>query len=89
MVVTGPDAPSHARDTGVVMRQLFSKARERVLAVGFAVRQGKSVFRVLADRLDNDESLEAILCVDVRRPYGDTSIDSNILQHFEPPGNAR
>ena len=56
VVVSGPDATGGTRDTGVVMRQLFGKARERVLAVGFAVRQGKSVFKSLADRLDNDES---------------------------------
>ena len=94
MVVSGPDATGGARDTGVVMRQLFAKASERVLAVGFAVRQGKAVFKVLADRLDDDESLEATLCVDARRQHGDTSIDRDILRRFanefvrnEWPGN--
>ena len=94
VVVSGPDATGGARDTGVVMRQLFGKARERVLAVGFAVRQGKSVFKSLADRLDNDESLEATLCIDARRQHGDTSIDRDILRRFanefvrnEWPGN--
>ena len=94
MVVSGPDATGGARDTGVVMRQLFARARERVLAVGFAVRQGKAVFKVLADRLDDDESLEATLCVDARRQHGDTSIDRDILRRFanefvrnEWPGN--
>lgn len=82
VVVTGPDATVDARDTGVVIRQLFGKARKRVLAVGFAVRQGKSVFKILADRLDNDESLEVTLCVDVRRQHGDTSIDRDILRRF-------
>ena len=82
VVVSGPDAAGGARDTGVVMRQLFGKARERVLAVGFAVRQGKSVFKTLADRLDNDESLEATLCIDARRQHGDTSIDRDILRRF-------
>ena len=94
VVVSGPDATDGARDTGVVMRQLFGKARERVLAVGFAVRQGKSVFKALADRLDNDESLEVTLCIDARRQHGDTSIDRDILRRFanefvrnEWPGN--
>ena len=94
LVVSGPDATGGARDTGVVMRQLFAKARERVLAVGFAVRQGKAVFRSLADRLDDDESLEATLCIDARRQHGDTSIDRDILRRFanefvrnEWPGN--
>ena len=82
VVVSGPDAAGGARDTGVVMRQLFAKARRRVLAVGFAVRQGKSVFRTLAERLDRDNALEATLCIDVRRPPGDTSIDRDILRRF-------
>ncbi len=82
VVVSGPDATGGARDTGVVMRQLFSKARERVLAVGFAVRQGKSVFKTLADRLDDDKSPEATLCIDIRRQHGDTSIERSILQRF-------
>ena len=94
LVVSGPDATGGARDTGVVVRQLFAKAREGVLAVGFAVRQGKAVFKTLADRLDNDDSFEATLCIDVRRQHGDTSIDRDILLRFanefvrnEWPGN--
>ena len=94
MVVSGPDATGGARDTGVVMRQLFARARERALAVGFAIRQGKSVFKTLADRLDNDDSFEATLCIDARRQHGDTSIDRDILRRFanefvrnEWPGN--
>ena len=59
IVVSGPDTAVAARDTGVVIRQLFNKARERVLAVGFAVHQGRSVFQALADRLDACESLQA------------------------------
>ena len=82
VVVTGPDVGGEARDTGVVVRQLFAKARERVLVVGFAVHQGKSVFKVLADRLDSDRSLEATLCIDARRQRGDTSIDGDILRRF-------
>ena len=82
LVVSGPDAAGGARDTGVVTRQLFHKARERVLAVGFAVHQGKSVFRTLAERLDSNELLKATLCIDVRREYGNTTIDRDILQRF-------
>ena len=94
VVVSGPDATGGARDTGVVMRQLFGKASERVLAVGFAVRQGKSVFKALAERLDDDPSFEAILCVDVRRAHGNTSLERDIVRRFanefvrdEWPGN--
>ncbi len=82
VVVSGPDATGNARDTGVVVRQLFGKARRRVLAVGFAVHQGKSVFRTLADRLDENPSLDATLCLDVRRARGDTSLGEQIVRRF-------
>lgn len=82
IVVSGPDATGGARDTGVVTRQLFDKARERVLAVGFAIHQGKSVFKVLADRLDNDDAFEAILCIDVRRQPGNTTVERDIVRRF-------
>ena len=82
VVVSGPDAARAARDTAVVMRQLFARARRRVLAVGFAVHQGKSVFGTLAERLDDDRSFEATLCIDVRRHPGDTSLDGEIARRF-------
>ena len=82
VVVSGPDLAATARDTGVVIRQLFEGARKTVLAVGFAVHQGKSVFEALAQRLDADETLDAILCLDVRREPSDTSLDSAILDRF-------
>ena len=82
IVVSGPDAASTSRDTGVVMRELFAKARKRVLAVGFAVHQGKSVFEVLARRMDKDEVRQATLCLDVRRQPGDTSMDSQLILRF-------
>ena len=80
IVVSGPDVAATARDTGVVIRQLFNKAKKRVLAVGYAVYQGHSVFRDLADRLDADESLEATLCLEVRREQTVTSLDSQVIR---------
>ena len=82
VVVSGPDATATALDTGVVIRRLFEKARERVLAVGFAVHQGKAVFDVLAKRMDRDEVRQATLCLDVRRQPGDTSMDSQLILRF-------
>ena len=82
VVVSGPDASATARDTGVVMRELFETACEHVLAVGFAIHQGKSVFQILAERLDRDELAQATLCLDVRRQPSDTSLDSQVIQRF-------
>ena len=82
IVVSGPDPSGTARDTGVVLRQLFQKARERVLAVGFAVHQGRSVFEALARRLDEIETLKVTLCLDVRRQTGSTSMDNLVVAAF-------
>jgi len=51
LVTSGPDAMGATRDTGVVMRELFATAEERVLVVGFAVHQGRQVFRAGYDRI--------------------------------------
>ena len=82
VVTSGPDPSGTARETSVVTRSLFEQARTRVLAVGFAVHQGRTVFRELAQRHDEIESLKVTLCLNVRRPPGNTSIDSLLVQGF-------
>jgi hypothetical protein len=52
LVWSGPQATGITdRDTGVVVRELFSTAMREVLVAGFAVYQGHSVFRCLAERI--------------------------------------
>jgi phosphatidylserine/phosphatidylglycerophosphate/cardiolipin synthase-like enzyme len=82
LVTSGPNATGATRDTGVVMRELFATAEERVLVVGFAVYQGHQVFRVLADRMDKRPKMSVRLCLDVSRQPGDTSRASGILERF-------
>ncbi len=82
VVVTGPDATTSARDTAVVVRQLFRKAQKRVFAAGFAIHQGKAVFQTLGERLDNDQTLEAILCLNIERRHGDTTLSQDIIRRF-------
>ena len=80
VVVSGPDPSRTARETSVVTRSLFENARTRVLAVGFAVHQGHTVFRELAERHDDIEALKVTLCLDVRRPPSNTSIDTLLVE---------
>ena len=82
VVVSGPDASSIARDTGVVMRQMFGSAQHRVLAVGFAIHQGKEIFRTLAEQFDMHDHLEVVLCVDVRREPSSTAREDRIITRF-------
>ena len=82
VVVSGADPSGTARETSVVTRSLFENARTRVLAVGFAVHQGQTVFRELAQRHDKNEELKVTLCLDVRRPPSNTTIDSLLVAGF-------
>ena len=40
------------------------------------------MFKTLADRLDNDDSFEATLCIDIRRQRGDTSLGREVVRRF-------
>lgn len=82
VVVTGPDVTTSARDTSVVVRQLFRKAHQRVLVVGFAIHQGKSVFKTLGERLDSNDALAATLCLNIERSRGDTTLRQDIIRRF-------
>jgi phosphatidylserine/phosphatidylglycerophosphate/cardiolipin synthase-like enzyme len=83
LVASGPEAPGvPSRDTSVVVRELFRHAQQSVLVVGYVVYQGRHVFRALADRMRAHPELRVRLCLDVSRPVGDTSLDSEILQRF-------
>jgi phosphatidylserine/phosphatidylglycerophosphate/cardiolipin synthase-like enzyme len=79
LVTSGPDAVGATRDTGVVLRQLFTSAERRVLIVGFAVHEGREIFVVLSKRMTHRSGLVVQLCLDIRRAPGDKT-KSNALQ---------
>jgi len=83
LVWTGPESAGfNNRDTGVVVRDLFGSAKEEVLVVGFAVHQGREVFRRLAERMVEIPTLRVRLFLDVRRPHGDSTMASELLWKF-------
>jgi phosphatidylserine/phosphatidylglycerophosphate/cardiolipin synthase-like enzyme len=93
LVTSGPDSIGATRDTGVVLRELFTAAERRVLVVGFAVHQGREIFAALAARMHQRPDLAVRLCLDIRRAAGDTSRADAILRrfaerfvHYEWPG---
>ena len=74
LVWTGPETAGAAnRDTGVVVRELFGAAEEEVLVAGFAVYQGREVFKRLAERMSERPSLRVRFFLDVHRMPGDSS----------------
>jgi phosphatidylserine/phosphatidylglycerophosphate/cardiolipin synthase-like enzyme len=82
LVTSGPDAVGNSRDTGVVLRELFASTERRVLIVGFAVHQGREVFAVLAERMQQVPELTVRLCLDVRRAAGDMTRTDALLRRF-------
>ena len=83
LVWSGPEEGTAAtRDTGVVLRELFSRATSSVLVAGFAVYQGRSVFKILADRMDAEPELEVRMFLNIERKYGDTTVASELLKRF-------
>jgi hypothetical protein len=83
LVWTGPETLGVTnRDTGVVVRELFGEAESDVLVVGFAVHQGRDVFKRLADRMKERPGLRVRLFLDVRRPPADTSLAEEVMRRF-------
>jgi phosphatidylserine/phosphatidylglycerophosphate/cardiolipin synthase-like enzyme len=83
LVWTGPETPGVMnRDTGVVVRELFGAAESEVLVAGFAVYQGRAVFKRLAERMEERPGLRVRLFLDVQRHRTDTSLDAELLRRF-------
>ncbi len=83
LVWTGPETPGAAnRDTGVVVRELFGAAEAEVLVAGFAVYQGRDVFKRLAERMNEHPTLRVTFFLDVHRPPADTSPVEEVLRRF-------
>jgi phosphatidylserine/phosphatidylglycerophosphate/cardiolipin synthase-like enzyme len=83
LVWSGPEARGLAnRDTGSVVRELFSSAEAEVLLAGYAVHQGQDVFRTLAERMDANSALKVRMFLDVQRRHGDTSPAADLLTEF-------
>jgi len=83
LVWSGPEAIGITnRDTGVVVRELFGSARNEVLVAGFAVYQGREVFRRLAEQMESVPKLKVRLFLDVSRRHGDTTLSSELVHKF-------
>ena len=83
LVTTGPDAGSIAsRDTQVVVQDLFRSASRSVMIAGYELYQAKPVFRALAERMAEKPGMEVQMFLNVKRPFGDTSADGELLAGF-------
>jgi hypothetical protein len=82
LVTSGPDNSGSTRDTGVVLREMFSQAEHRIVIIGFAVYQGREIFAALADRMCQRPDLAVRLCLDIHRAPGDMTTSAALLRRF-------
>jgi len=83
LVTTGPDSGAMtSRDTQVVVQELFRNAEHSVLVAGYELYQAEPVFRTLAGRVADHPKLTLRMFLNIKRPFGDTSTDSQLIAAF-------
>jgi phosphatidylserine/phosphatidylglycerophosphate/cardiolipin synthase-like enzyme len=83
LVWTGPEVPgAESRDTGVLVAELFATAEKSVLIAGFAVAQGKRIFKTLSDRMRELPNLQVRMFLNVARPYRDSTPEAELVKRF-------
>jgi len=85
LVWTGLDGiSSESRNTGIVVRELFSTAKNSVLISSFAIDKGekaRALFQVLAERMDSS-TLQVRMFLNVQRPHHNEEPESVLLKKF-------
>jgi phosphatidylserine/phosphatidylglycerophosphate/cardiolipin synthase-like enzyme len=82
LVTTGPDGTRlTTRDTGIVVAELFRKSCTSVLIAGYAVYQGRAVFKELGDRMKEKTELSGRMFLDIQRG-SDTSAPDELVRRF-------
>jgi phosphatidylserine/phosphatidylglycerophosphate/cardiolipin synthase-like enzyme len=83
LVWSGPEVPgAQTRDTGVLVEELFRAAEQNVLVAGFAVAQGKRIFKTLSDRMSDLPDLQVRMFLNVSRPHRDSTPEAELLKRF-------
>ena len=70
------------RDTQVVVQELFRNGERSVLVAGYELYQAEPVFRTLADRMAEQPTPSVRMFLNVKRPFGETSTDSELVTAF-------
>ena len=82
LVWSGPDlAGDFARDTRIVVHDLFRKARQRVLVSTFALYQGEDLFLPLHETMAAHPELKVTLYLDIARGESDLT-EAQVLAQF-------
>ncbi len=97
LVWSGPEVPGvPARDTRRVYEELFTSANRSLWAVSYAYFDGRSVFDLLARRMQTVPELRVTLLLNIHRCQNDTSRPDEVVRRFATrfwkddwPGDAR
>lgn len=83
LVISGPEvAGVPTADTGATVQTLIESAETEILLVGYAVHNGKRLFKRLAQRMEEVSSLRVTFHLDIPRKLTDTSLASEIVRRF-------
>ena len=83
LVWSGPEVPGlHARDTRRVYEELMGSAERSVWVSTYAYFDGPRAFKVLAQRMDEEQELRVTLLLNIQRRRGDTSVASDVVRRF-------
>jgi phosphatidylserine/phosphatidylglycerophosphate/cardiolipin synthase-like enzyme len=83
LVWSGPEVTGSAtRDTAVVICDLFTSAKRSVLVACFAIYQGRELFKLLANRMDEIPKLKVRIFLNVPRPGLIDLSEEQILKNF-------
>jgi len=83
LVISGPEvAGVPTADTAATIQTLIENAHSEIVLVGYAVHNGKRLFKRLAERMEEAPSLRVTFCLDIPRKLTDTSLASEIVRRF-------
>ena len=83
LVISGPEvAGVPTADTGATVQTLIENAQTEILLVGYAVHNGKRLFKRLAERMGETPLLRVTFHLDIPRKFTDTSLASEIVRRF-------
>ena len=83
LVLSGPEVPGvPTADTAATLQTLIENAQTEILLIGYAVHNGKRLFRRLAERMESVPPLRVVFCLDIARKPADTSLASEIVRRF-------
>lgn len=86
LVWSGPEySGSGSRDSGMVVRELFARARHHLLLSSYAIDDGvkaRDLFQPLAQNMDANPDLQVQFFLNVKRAWGEKKPDQELVQDF-------